>query len=76
MASHIHEGKEELDFSEFKTYSAKRAAHKLEEISEEIAEGNMPIDSYLWIHSDAKVTPDELREINSWIASLGIRVKR
>ena len=75
MASHIKEGKDELDFSQFKTYDAKRATHKLEEISEEIAEGHMPIKSYLWIHPDGKVTADELKAINDWIASLGVKVK-
>lgn len=74
MASHIKEGKDELDFSEFKTYSAKKANHKLEEVSEQIAEGHMPIKSYLWLHPEAKVTPEELESINGWIASLGILV--
>lgn len=75
MASHIKEGKDELDFSEFKTYSTKKANHKLEEVSEQIAEGHMPIKSYLWLHPEAKVTSEELENINAWIASLGIKVK-
>lgn len=75
MASHIKEGKDELDFSEFKTYKPKRANHKLEEISEQIAEGHMPIKSYLWLNPEGKVTAEELGGINAWIASLGIKVK-
>lgn len=75
MASHIEEGKDELDFSEFGAYDSKRANHKLEEISEELAEGHMPIESYLWLHSKAKVSDEELKAINGWIASLGIKVK-
>lgn len=75
MASHVKEGKDELDFSEFGAYDRKRANHKLEEISEEIAEGHMPIESYLWLHPDKKVSKEELKEINRWIASLGISVK-
>jgi hypothetical protein len=75
MASHIKEGKDHLDFSEFKTYDPKRASHKLEEVSEELGEGHMPIESYLWLHPEAKVTDEELKAINGWIASLGITVK-
>lgn len=75
MASHIEEGKNHLNFSEFKTYPLKRANHKLEEVSEELGEGHMPIDSYLWLHPEAKVTTAELDAINGWIASLGIKVK-
>ena len=75
MASHIKEGKDELDFSEFGTYDSKRANHKLEEISEELTEGHMPINSYLWLNGQAKVSDEELKAINGWIASLGIKVK-
>jgi hypothetical protein len=75
MASHIKEGKDHLNFSEFKTYEPKRANHKLEEVSEEVGEGHMPIESYLWLHPEAKVTGEELSAINDWIASLGIKVK-
>ncbi len=75
MASHIKEGKDHLNFSEFKTYEPKRANHKLEEVSEELGEGHMPIESYLWLHPEAKVTDEELKAINGWIASLGITVK-
>src|SRR6187402_914348 len=45
MAHHIDEGKDELNFSEFKTYPEKKAIHKLEELSEAVNEGWMPIDS-------------------------------
>jgi hypothetical protein len=75
MASHIKEGKDHLNFSEFKTYEPKRANHKLEEVSEEVGEGHMPIESYLWLHPEAEVSDEELKAINGWIASLGIKVK-
>lgn len=72
MASHIKDAKDELNFSEFKTYNEKRAAHKLEEVSESVTEGWMPLKSYVWLHSEAKVTPEETRAINDWITSLGV----
>lgn len=75
LDSHVNEGKEHLDFSEFKTYPEKRAKHKLEEVSEEITEGHMPLESYLWIHKEARVTAEELKVINDWIQSLGIPIK-
>lgn len=75
MAAHIKEGKEHLNFSEFKTYDAEKAAHKLEEVAEEITEGSMPLESYTWIHRDANVTPEETKAITNWIASLGTETK-
>lgn len=74
LADHVEEGKEHLNFSEFKSYNAEKAAHKLEEVIEEVAEGEMPLESYTLIHRNAKVTPDELNLLRNWVASLGIAV--
>lgn len=72
MASHIKEAKDELNFNEFKTYNQKRAAHKLEELVEVVEDGTMPIQSYVWLHSEAKVTPAETQAIKNWVQSLGV----
>ena len=76
MAYHIHEGKEELNFSEFKNYSAKRAAHKLDEISDAVTEGWMPLSSYLWMHPKAKIQTDEANAINAWIKTLPVELEK
>lgn len=74
LADHVEEGKEHLNFSEFKSYNAEKAAHKLEEVVEEVAEGEMPLKSYTLIHSDAVVTAEELALLRNWVASQGIEV--
>jgi hypothetical protein len=75
MAAHIKEGKEHLNFSEFKTYSTKKANDKLEELSEAVTEGWMPLESYVWMHRDTKITPEDSQKINTWIQSLGISLE-
>jgi len=72
MAHHVNEGKEELNFSEFKTYSARKANHKLESISDAINDGWMPLDSYLWIHKEAEISATDREAINAWIKTLGV----
>jgi uncharacterized membrane protein len=72
MQHHVNEGKDELNFSEFNTYPERRANHKFEEISDAVNEGWMPLDSYLWIHKEARITQEDRDAINSWIKSLGI----
>lgn len=54
LKDHIEEGRKELNFSTFATYEPKRQAHKLSEAAEQIEKGEMPLDSYVMIHSDAK----------------------
>ncbi|AUD02364.1 heme-binding domain-containing protein [Spirosoma pollinicola] len=67
---HINEAKGELNFSEFASYSPKKADHKLEEIGESVTEGWMPLSSYLWIHHDAKLKPEEAKLIADWASQL------
>jgi hypothetical protein len=67
MASHIKEAKDDLNFSEFKTYSEKEAAHKFEEIGEVVEDGTMPIKSYVWLHQDAALTDAEKSAILNWV---------
>jgi hypothetical protein len=69
MNSHIREGKGEMNFDEFLTYSPKKARHKLEECIEKVKEGEMPLNSYTWIHKDANLTQDEKVAITSWAQS-------
>jgi hypothetical protein len=59
LKNHINEGREHLNFSEWSTYSAKKADHKLEECMEEVEEGEMPLSSYTITHQDAKLTKEQ-----------------
>ncbi|MEQ9440288.1 MAG: heme-binding domain-containing protein [Cyclobacteriaceae bacterium] len=67
LNSHIEEGKDELNFSEFATYDVKRMDHKLEEVAEEIEEGNMPLPPYTLIHGNAKLSEEEINLITEWV---------
>lgn len=75
LASHVKEGKEHLNFSEFKTYEKSKADHKLEELVEVLEAGEMPLKSYLLMHGDAKVTAEETQTITTWVKSLGVAVE-
>lgn len=75
MQHHVNEGKEELNFSEFGTYSAKKAAHKLEETAEMVEEKEMPLESYTWIHKDAKLSADEIKLVADWANALKAQIE-
>ena len=47
---HVRQGKVDLNFNEFGTYSERKKRHKLEAIGNSITENTMPIPSYLFIH--------------------------
>ena len=70
LNEHINEGKDELNFAEFATYSPKKARHKLEKVAEAVTDGWMPLNSYLWIHQDAKLNPEEAKLLADWAKGL------
>ncbi|MFY0602827.1 MAG: heme-binding domain-containing protein [Flavobacteriaceae bacterium] len=66
LAGHIDHGKEELNFSNWNTYSVKRKEHKMEEVWEEVKKKKMPLDSYTWTHADANLTKEQIEVIVTW----------
>ncbi|PHN07555.1 heme-binding domain-containing protein [Flavilitoribacter nigricans] len=67
---HINEGREHLNFSTWAQYDAERQAHKLEECEEETREGEMPLDSYTWVHREAQLSDTQRQQLADWFASL------
>ena len=70
VKDHINEGREELNFSEWGTFSEKRKAKKIEEVIEEVDEQEMPLPPYLITHSDAKLTDVQRTEFVDFFKSL------
>lgn len=69
LQSHVNGGKGELNFSEFANYDAKKQQHKFEEIVEVIKEKEMPLGSYLWVHRDAVLSPEQADKLVSWASA-------
>lgn len=66
LADHIKEGKKALNFSEFALYRIGRQYRKLEEINEEVKEGQMPLESYTLIHGDAILNEQQKLTLAKW----------
>ena len=66
LDDHIEEGKKELNFNEFKTYSPRRQYNKLQQTVKQIKEGEMPLSSYTLIHANARLTDTEKQTLFSW----------
>jgi len=66
ISAHIIEAKEELNFSEWKSYSVKKKDHKLEEIIEVLDEKEMPLQSYLLMHNEARLSKEQVEILKKW----------
>jgi len=69
LDDHIKEGKAEVNFNEFSTYSPRRQYRKLEEIIEQVKENEMPLSSYTIIHKDAVLTAEQKATLTAWASA-------
>jgi hypothetical protein len=67
LEGHISEGKAELNFNEWDTYSNRRKKSKLKSIVSQIEDEEMPLSSYTFIHGDANLSPQQKEEIINWV---------
>jgi hypothetical protein len=68
LDDHIRDGKSHLNFSTFSGTSLRRQYHKLEEITEQIDQDEMPLPSYLIVHRHASLTLEQKDLLNAWVA--------
>ena len=66
MARHIKEGKEHLNFSAWSTYEKKEQIKLLSEICDVITAKEMPLKSYVMMHSRAVINEREVEDICAW----------
>lgn len=73
VVNHINEGREELNFSEWADYAAKKKDHKLEECAEALTEGWMPLNDYKFMHPEARLTTTQRKTMADAINNLRAR---
>jgi len=66
LANHIREGKAELNFSEFGSYTSRRQKSKLKGIENSIRDGSMPLESYTLMHREAFLSKEEKALLLDW----------
>ena len=65
----VQDGRKHLNFSQWDTYSEKRRRHKIKEIGEEVAEGEMPLWFYVPLHAEAGLLPADIEILTAWSES-------
>jgi hypothetical protein len=69
IKSHVREGREELNFSEWTSYSARQRRDELESICGVIANGRMPPASYTALHPEASLGAQDKKAVCIWAAN-------
>jgi hypothetical protein len=69
VVDHVNHGRGNLNFSEWYKMSADERQDMKEEIWEEVANGKMPLESYLWMHPEAELIEEQKRILRNWSKS-------
>lgn len=69
VTDHVHQGREEMNFSEWGLYNQRRRETRLQAICEEVESGAMPLSSYLPLHPRAKLSPEDKKALCDWAAA-------
>jgi len=75
LTNHINEGKDELNFDEYRNKPLRYQYHKMESTVDQVKKGEMPLDSYLWVHKDAILTETEKNLLINWAQGITSEMK-
>lgn len=70
LDEHIRDGKKHLNFDEYTHRSLRYQFHKMEETIEMVKTEEMPLPSYTWTHTEARLTKAERIAITQWAQSV------
>lgn len=66
----VHEGRGELNFTEWGRYDSQRGPERLHRAAEEVSQGDMPPANYLLMHRAAILSEEERRILVGWASSV------
>jgi cytochrome c len=72
----VHEGRIQLNLSEWQRYSAETQIDLLTRIGSEARNAQMPLKQYLILHPQARLTPEEQELIYAWTKSERKQIKQ
>jgi cytochrome c551/c552 len=71
VVNDVNEGREYLNFSQWQSYSGEDKAEDIEEIWEDVEEGEMPPWYYLPLHPEARLSDKDKEMIKNWVENGG-----
>jgi hypothetical protein len=67
IAQDVSGGRGQMNLSEWPANDPKRAWKRMEDMSEEIDQQEMPLKKYTLIHADARLTADQRTALTQWL---------
>ncbi|SFZ92471.1 Haem-binding domain-containing protein [Flaviramulus basaltis] len=73
LAEHVEDGKKHFNLSNWEGSSVKRKDHKFDELIEMVEDKEMPLESYTWTHSEAKLSDAQIKSVIDWAKQVRIK---
>jgi DNA replicative helicase MCM subunit Mcm2 (Cdc46/Mcm family) len=70
MTGHVNKGKRGMNLDEYTSRSLRFQYNKMKDVIEQVKEGDMPLNSYTWIHKDAILSQVEKNALINWAGSV------
>jgi hypothetical protein len=67
IAQDVNHGRRHVNLSEWPADNPDLARKKIEDMSDEIDDGDMPLKKYTLIHKDARLTPQQRERLTQWL---------
>ena len=74
VARDVKMGREHIDFGKWGELTKRKQIKALGEIAEEIEDGNMPMQIYITMHSEANLTTEQRALIVNWAEQLAEKI--
>jgi Haem-binding domain len=69
LRDHINDGKRSINFSDLSGFTKKKLDHRMGDITETVEKGEMPLDTYTFIHRYAILDSGQISMIKAWVIS-------
>jgi hypothetical protein len=76
VISHVNEGRREMNFSDWAGYSQEDRQAYLKKMCREVERGDMPLKSYLRLHSEATLSGEDVKTLCDWANAESQRVSQ
>ena len=73
LAEHVADGKKHFNISAWDDYSTKKKDHKFEELIEMVEDKEMPLESYTYTHTEAKLTDAQIAAVVDWAKKVRLK---
>lgn len=69
IAEHVERGRADLNFSQWPMFDLVEQGMVLEDIEEQIRKGEMPLNNYLILHPEARLSKEDREALLEWARS-------